>query len=34
MQQAKVQDTIALIEMAKIDHIWAKLKGVHDTSHP
>ena len=28
MVQAKAKGIIALIEMAKIDHIWAKLKGV------
>ena len=27
MAQAKAEGTIELIETAKIDHIWAKLKG-------
>ena len=33
MVQAKAKSTIALIEMAKIDYIWAKLK-MHVTVHP
>ena len=28
MTQAKSKSSLALIETAKIDHIWSKLKGV------